>query len=269
MKGRKDPLLVLIFILIAGVLYFFYSLDKNSPDTREYRVVEVIDGDTVIIDDARRSSVRYLGIDTPEMQRRDPPGDPMAEEAREYNEDLVADKRIELEFDEEKYDVYGRMLAHVYVDGVSVNLELLRAGLATDMIIMPNLKHTDSIYEALREAKEYKRGIWGDLRTLKEPPGNREHLIDISKARLYAGKRIVAEGEITKTRKSDKLIVLEMDNLLDVKIFESDWPNFSYFGIAPDTHYKDKRIRVTGRVKVYKGKPGIVVGHPMAIRVIE
>ena len=269
MKGRKDPLLVLVFILIAGALYFFYSLDKNSPDTREYRVVEVLDGDTVVIDDMRGSSVRYLGIDTPEMPRQDSPGEPLAEEAREYNEDLVAGKEIELEFDEEKYDIYGRLLAHVYVEGVFVNLELLREGLATDMIIEPNVKYSDSILSAQNEAKKHKRGIWGDLSTLKEPPGNRKHLIDISKARLYAGKRVVAEGEVINTRKSDKLIVLEMDDLLDVKIFESDWSNFSYFGIAPDTHYKDKRIRVTGRVKIYKGTPGIVVGHPIAIRVIE
>jgi endonuclease YncB( thermonuclease family) len=269
MKGKRDPLLVLIFILIAGALYFFYLEDKKSLDTTEYRVIEVLDGDTVIIDDARRSSVRYLGIDTPEVRQRDSPGEPMAEEAKDYNEDLVGDKQIKLEFDEEKYDVYGRMLAHVYVDGVFVNLELLREGLATDMIIMPNSKHADSIHEALSEAKKHKRGIWGDLRTLKEPPGNRKYLIDISKAHLYSGKRVVAEGEITETRKSDKLIVLKMDDLFDIKIFESDWPNFSYFAITPDTHYKNKRIRVIGRVKIYKGTPGIIVGHPLAIRVIQ
>jgi len=269
MKGRKDPLLVLVFILIIAALYYFYSEDKNSIDTGEYRVIEVLDGDTVIINDARHSSVRYLGIDTPEVSRKDSPGEPMAEEAREFNEDLVEDKNIKLEFDDEKYDVYGRMLAHVYVDGVFVNLELLREGLATDMIIEPNFKHAGSIYSAQNEAKKHKRGIWGDLRTLKDPPGNRKHLIELSKAHLYAGKRVVAEGKITKTRKSDKLIVLEMDERLDVKIFESDWSNFSYFGIVPDTDYKDKRIRVTGRVKIYKGTPGIVVGHPIAIKVIE
>ena len=269
MKGRKDPLLVLIFILITAALYFFYSEDKKSLETGEYHVIEVLDGDTVIIDDARGSSVRYLGIDTPEMPREDSPGEPMAEEAREYNEDLVGDKQVKLEFDEEKYDVYGRMLAHVYVDGVFVNLELLRKGLATDMIIEPNNKYSDSILAAIEQAKKQKRGIWGDLRAIKEPSGNGKHLIDLSKAHLYAGKSVVVEGDITNTRKTDTLIVLKMDDRLNVKIFESDWPNFSHFGIAPDSYYKGKRLRVTGRVRVYRGTPGIVLDHPIAIRVIE
>ncbi len=269
MKGRKDPRLVLIFILIAAALYFFYSEDRKSPETREYRVVEVLDGDTVVIDDARGSSVRYLGIDTPEVPHEDAPGEPMAEVAREYNEELVGDKYIKLEFDEEKYDVYGRMLAHVYVDGVFVNLELLRKGLATDMIIEPNTKHSDSIHEALNEAKKHRRGIWGDLRAMKEPSGNGKYVIDISKASLYAGKRVVVEGEITNTRKTGKLIALKMGEELDVKIYESDWPNFSYFGIAPESYYKGKHLRVTGRLRVYHGTPGIVVGHPIAIRELE
>ena len=269
MKSRNDPLLVLIFIFIAAVLYYFYYQDKESPDTGRYRVVEVLDGDTVVINDARRSSVRYLGIDTPEVSREDSPGEPMAEEASEVNRALVGGKQVKLEFDEEKYDTYGRMLAHVYVDGVFVNLELLRKGLATDMIIEPNLKYADSMREAEKEARQNKRGIWGDLKNLKEPSDNSDYLIDNSKAHLYAGKRVVAQGKINNTRRRGKLIELEMQGPIDVKIFKSDWPNFSHFGITPESYYKDKNIRVTGRVKLYRGTPEIVVGHPIAIRVIE
>lgn len=269
MRGSKDPFLIVVFVLIAFALYFFYSLDQRSVDAEEYRVIEVLDGDTVIIDDARRSSVRYLGIDTPEMARQDSPGDPMAEEAKDFNDELVGKKHVKLEFDEQNYDIYGRMLAHVYVDDVFVNLELLRQGYATQLIIEPNLKHSDSMRRAVDEAKKNKSGIWGDLRTLKEPPGNGEFEIDLSKARLYAGKRVVVEGEITETRRSDKVIVLNMEDELKVAIFLSGWPNFEHFGIAPDTHYKGKRVRVTGRVRMYKGKPEIIVKHPISIRVVD
>ena len=74
MRLNKDPVLIVIFILIASALYFFYSTDQKTVDAGEYRVIEVLDGDTVIIDDGRRSSVRYLGIDTPRWRGRTLPG---------------------------------------------------------------------------------------------------------------------------------------------------------------------------------------------------
>jgi micrococcal nuclease len=269
MRLNKDPVLIVIFILIASALYFFYSTDQKTVDAGEYRVIEVLDGDTVIIDDGRRSSVRYLGIDTPEMARQDSPGDPMAEEAKGYNEELVGEKQVKLEFDREKYDRYGRMLANVYVDGVFVNLELLRKGYARHLIIEPNRKYEDSIMSAVKEAMKNRRGIWGDLRALKEPPGNGEYEIDISKAGSYTDKRVVAEGVITDARSSEKVVVLSMGDLLDIAIFASDLANFEHFGITPDTHYMGKRVRVTGRVRMYRGTPGITVGHPITIKVVK
>jgi len=268
MNSKRRRLIFLLFLLVIGV---YYLLDKreNTPDSAEYRVVDVIDGDTVIIDDDRKSRVRYLGIDTPEIARQDFPGDPMSQEARDFNAKLVQGKRVKLEFDEGRYDVYGRILAYVYVDDLFVNEELLKEGFATALIIEPNDMHSDIIFDAIKQAKRNEKGMWGELRKLLPPPGNSEFLVALNKARRYEGKRIVVKGKITNARKSNKVIVLNMVDKLDVVIFPDDWNNFEHFGIDPEKFYTGKTVEVTGRVKMHRGKPNIVVDHPMLVRSVR
>ncbi len=149
MKPGKDPIVVLVFIALALGFYFLSARDERAADEKWARVVDVIDGDTVIIDDSRGSHVRYLGIDTPEIP---------IQEVRDFNSRLVERKRVRLEFDKEKYDRYGRFLAHVFADGVHVNEEMLRNGYGTPFIIGPNTKYSELLYSAVEEAKRGKRG---------------------------------------------------------------------------------------------------------------
>jgi len=95
----------------------------------EYLVRNVIDGDTVILSSGKH--VRYIGIDTPETRKKIGSSwqyapEKYAEEAKNYNWNLVYARKVRLEFDDEKEDKYGRWLAYVYVDGIMVNTELLR-----------------------------------------------------------------------------------------------------------------------------------------------
>lgn len=266
MKSLRDSIIFLIPVLIIAAYYFISDGDKKPAQTAEWTVVDVIDGDTVTINDADNSSVRYLGIDTPEIAYQDSPGDPLSEEAAEFNRQLVRGKNIRLEFDENRYDVYGRLLAHVYVDGERVNEMMLREGLATPLIIEPNLKHAEAMYSAASEARSNKKGLWGDLNTMNFPPGNSMFKIDTAKAHRYEGKRVVISGRITDVRQSDKVTVLKLNDDFEVVIFTGDLENFKYFGIDPANYYNGKLVEVTGRVKMYKGMPGIIVNHPMLIK---
>ena len=266
MKPGKDPVVVLVFIALA-VGFYLYNTYAGKKDTEgTFQVVEVIDGDTIAIDDGKGTIVRYLGIDTPETARQDSPGDPFSAEARELNRKLVGGKRVSLEFDSEKYDVYGRLLAYVYVDGVSVNEELLRQGLAAPLFIDPNRKYREQFTSASKEAMKERRGMWGSLDSIKVPAGNGVFVVHVDNVRLYEGKRVVVRGEITRVRKSDKALVLSIDGKVDVVIFPDDLENFRFFGIDPASYYKGKTVEVTGRVKMYKGTPSITVDHPMLIR---
>ena len=67
-----------------------------------------------------------------------------------------------LEFDAERKDDYGRLLAYAYLtDGTMFNETLLREGYAQVAIFPPNTRYLERFEEAQEEAREARRGIWG------------------------------------------------------------------------------------------------------------
>jgi micrococcal nuclease len=82
--------------------------------------------------------------------------------AYEFTKKLVEGKRVSLEFDVEKYDKYGRLLAYVYLkkDGTFVNAEIVKQGYASLMTILPNAKYADLFLKLYREARLNNRGLW-------------------------------------------------------------------------------------------------------------
>lgn len=268
LSRRYKGLYLLLAVVILGLSLYFKSGSRTQLDGGgEYTVADVIDGDTVALNGSD-THIRYLEIDAPEVLHSDSPGDPLAEEAKSLNERLVSGKKIRLEFDREKYDPYGRELAYVFADGVFVNEEIVREGLARAFIIKPNDRYADRILSAEEEAKRERRGIWGDLSSLKPPPDDVNFLIKPSQASRYNGQRVVVRGKITDSRKSSKVIVLKMESNLDITIFPDSWGNFRFFGINPETYYVGRPVEVIGKVRMYKGRPEIVINHPISIRTI-
>ncbi len=150
-----------IYFFILSFLFsfsFLYAGEKYS-----FRVQRVIDGDTIELETGEH--VRYIGIDTPETRQRK--GDqwiykpqPFAREAKILNEKLVKHQQVQLEFDVQPKDRYGRLLAYVYVGDRFVNLELIQSGLARLLTIPPNVKYAHQFRDAYRKAKEKKQGMW-------------------------------------------------------------------------------------------------------------
>ena len=122
--------------------------------------VRVVDGDTIVLDGKER--VRYIGIDTPETVHPRKPVQWMGKEASAANRLLVEGKRVQLEYDAQRTDKYGRTLAYVYIDGVMVNELLVRAGYARVSPYPPNVKHVQRFQAAQREARSLKRGLWSE-----------------------------------------------------------------------------------------------------------
>lgn len=144
--GALAILLCLIMVL-AG-----YSFAK------EYVVNKIIDGDTVQLDTGE--IVRYLGIDTPELFIKGGGAEFYAREAARYNKKLVFMKKIKLEFDAERKDHYGRLLAYVFVKNLFVNAELVKLGYAKVMIKPPNTKYSDLLLNHQKKAMNEERGLW-------------------------------------------------------------------------------------------------------------
>ncbi len=109
--------------------------------------------------------VRYIGIDTPEVRRKegerwvfDP--EPMAEAATQANKQLVEGKMVRLEYDVQTHDRFGRLLAYVYVGDTMVNEELIRQGFAQLLTIPPNVKYAQRFRALAKEARRQRRGLW-------------------------------------------------------------------------------------------------------------
>ena len=115
-------LMLLVLVLISINYRFFDSRLEDFFGEREFGVVErIIDGDTIVVNN---ESVRLLGINSAEK------GEPYYEEAKEFLEEVILDKGVELRFGKERYDRYDRLLAYVYVDRANINLELVEEGYA-------------------------------------------------------------------------------------------------------------------------------------------
>jgi micrococcal nuclease len=144
---------------------------EGSPGGSERATVtRVVDGDTVDVRlaDGDEETVRYIGIDTPETVK---PGTPVqcgGPRAHDVNERLVDGHTVILRFDEEHRDVYGRLLAYVYVPGegrggrpLFVNAELARRGLARTLTIPPNDSFAPLFARLAARAGAAGRGLWG------------------------------------------------------------------------------------------------------------
>lgn len=164
---NKEP--VTLYSSGDGKFSIPFGRDYNYADIL---VKRVIDGDTIQLEDGQR--VRLIGIDTPEMHEskklyRDAQRSSqdisaiqkLGRRAYDFTRNLVEGKRVSLEFDVEKHDVYKRLLAYVYLkDGTFVNAEIVKEGYASLMTYPPNVKYADLFLKLYRQARENKRGLW-------------------------------------------------------------------------------------------------------------
>lgn len=146
-------------------------IDSNSPNesgaqevvqgvatTTQNIVVKVIDGDTIKLDNGQ--VVRYIGMDTPETVDPRKPIQCFGQEAAKKNEELVLNKKVTLEKDVSETDRYDRLLRYVYVDGLFVNLELVKQGYAYAATFPPDVKHQADFAEAQTYAQKNGLGLW-------------------------------------------------------------------------------------------------------------
>lgn len=134
--------------------------DTSGCGARSGKVVRVIDGDTVELEDGRE--IRYLLVDTPEVAHStDETSECFGDEARMLNEELVLNRTVSLDYDIDCLDSYNRTLAYVYLRGRMLNKILIERGYAKTLIMEPNVKHADELVALEEEAKALPAGIWG------------------------------------------------------------------------------------------------------------
>jgi len=169
MKNLKNKVILGLTVLILMVASFFggsyfekqkiksfpYPLSPSYPSDQKLMVTEVSDGDTLKLSDGK--TFRLYGVNAPEVK------EPYFEEAKALTENLVLGKEISFEQEENyKVDKFGRTLGYVFVNGVNLNIELVKNGLARVVLYekRAKIKYQDELLSAEKEAREKRLGIW-------------------------------------------------------------------------------------------------------------
>ena len=252
--------LVLPALLITGSPAFVAADALVAGGTA--RVAEVVDGDTLVLEDGRK--VRLVGIQAPKLPLGRPhvATQPFADDARATLAELTLGRTVRLSFGNRRVDRYDRRLAHLHDEnGRWIQGDLLRRGLARVYSFRDNRSLIADMLTLEREARRADRGIWSHafyrVRSVAETP---RHLDSFQ---LVEG-RVLAAAEVRRR------VYLN---------FGEDWRTDFTVTVSPRDRrrfrrppfdllaLKDRRIRVRGWLYRRNG-PMIDVTHPEQIELL-
>lgn len=150
------------------IIFLFFCVFLTNVNAKKVAVKfeGCVDGDTIkVMLDDKKTTVRFLAIDTPETVHPTKGEEPYGKEASNYTCDKVKNaKKLELEYDEgsTKTDKYSRALAWVFVDDNLLQKDLVSLGYAKVAYLYGDYKYTDELKEIEKTAKSKKLGVWSE-----------------------------------------------------------------------------------------------------------
>jgi len=180
--SRRHALLTLILIaIISGLLW---DRTGRTPRTRSdmaryhdksFRVVRVIDGDTLDIDiadgDKPATRIRLWGVDAPETGHGSQPAMYFGAESTAFAQSTLLDRDVHVVLSPRRTrGKYGRLLAYVFLDrgGTMFNEMLIEQGYAYADRRFPH--HYDKSFTATeKRARKANVGLWSDITIDKMP----------------------------------------------------------------------------------------------------
>ena len=158
----RSRAVVVVTLAATSVLGWWFGEQRRAADT-PYRVVQVLDGDTIVVRRAGGSdeTIRLLGVDTPETHHPRKPVQCYGPEAAAHTASRLFGQVVRLEDDVERHDIYGRRLAYVYLDGRNYECELLQQGYTRLLVIEPNHAHARDMLDDELNARARHVGLWG------------------------------------------------------------------------------------------------------------
>ena len=226
-------------------------------------VSEIVDGDTVFLEDG--TEIRLVGLQAPKLAlgRPDFRDWPLADAARNRLSDLVLGRRVALAYGGRRIDRHGRSLAHLLRDdGLWVQAAMLESGMARVYSFRDNRTAVEEMLAAERDAREAERGIWAHPFYAVREEADTRALLDSFQ---------LVEGVVLDAAEVRRRIYLN---------FGPDWRDDFTVSIAPD-HVRafraaglepldltGRRIRVRGWLYQRNG-PMIDATHPEQIELLE
>ena len=149
----------------TGQLVKSFPLNKDLIGKPKYEVIRIIDGDTVeLMIDGKPTTVRLIGVDTPETVHPQKPVERYGKEASMFTANLLKGEEVYIEQEPgNTVDKYGRTLLYLYraPDGLFVNMEIVRQGYGHAYTTYPFQYMELFIYYEAR-AREAAKGLWSN-----------------------------------------------------------------------------------------------------------
>lgn len=155
-----------------------------AAQTWRVQVADVLDGDTLVLSTGER--LRLRGIDSPEIRRRDKPGQYFGTESRKILTALVRGRDIYLDRQELGADRYGRLVGVARLgDGRLINLVMIEEGAA---FVYPHSSDKDKdlakrLVAAQVTAMRRGQGFWPKILSL--PAARKGYVGTISTRRFH------------------------------------------------------------------------------------
>lgn len=128
-------------------------------------VTKIVDGDTIhVMMNGNDYSVRYIGIDTPEMT-----GETYSEQAKAYNSQLVSGQTVMMIKDQNETDQYDRLLRFVIAGSTFVNYDMVEKGYAAAKDYPPDSSCATILASAMDSAKSSNLGLWAAIAAAAAP----------------------------------------------------------------------------------------------------
>ena len=140
-------------------------LENQNSNKKWYKVWEVIDGDTIKINyEGKKTSVRILGINTPEKKNPFRPQECFGTEASKKAKEILWGKKVSIETDDNKskFDKFGRLLGYVNIEGEGdFGKKMIHDGYAYEYTYHGRkYKNQKKYKEAQKYAEENELGLW-------------------------------------------------------------------------------------------------------------
>ncbi len=134
-------------------------LGEGNEEKPKYKVLEIVDGDTIKIDyNGQEEKVRLIGIDTPETNEC------FNTEATNKLKSLLGNNEVEIEADQTQgeRDKYNRLLLYIWLNGELINKTMISEGYAHEYTYNLPYKYQTEFKDSQAKAQNTKRGLWGD-----------------------------------------------------------------------------------------------------------
>ncbi len=171
---------------------------EKDESGHSFKVIEVIDGDTVKIDYFGNDElVRLIGINTPEVDGPYTTEECFGNESSKFAKEYLTNQwvAIERDYSQDNRDSYDRLLRYVFLDGADFGALSISKGYAREYTYDNPYAKRDDYIVAQSQAQAKGLGLWGacgdeNSALIEEPPATVEPIQPITPVQPTAPQHV-------------------------------------------------------------------------------